>query len=233
MAEVVNGVAKKTGYASAEDLYNTVGYGGMSVSKIAIKLHDEYKRTFRARIAAEQTPATDEQVIAAAQTTEKPKNIRSNSGIVVDGESGCQVKFAKCCNPLPGDSIIGFITKGYGISIHKRDCPNVAEGLLKPEYQDRWITADWEKGSNQYSKDFYEALLQIHTENRIGMLADVTTALAEMKVSILQINCSPRTDDTAVIAMKVSCKNTEHYSSIVSRLRGLSGVLDVVRGFST
>ncbi|MBO5897655.1 MAG: bifunctional (p)ppGpp synthetase/guanosine-3',5'-bis(diphosphate) 3'-pyrophosphohydrolase, partial [Clostridia bacterium] len=233
MADVVNGVAKKTGYASAEDLYNTVGYGGMSVSKIAIKLHDEYKRMFRARIAAEQPVATDAEVIAAAQRSDKPKNIRSNSGIIVDGESGCQVKFAKCCNPLPGDSIIGFITKGFGISIHKRDCPNVIEGMGKPGNEDRWITADWEKGENQFGKDLYEALLQVHTENRIGMLASVTTALAEMKVSILQINCASRADDTAIISMKISCKNTDHYSSIVSRLRGLSGVLDIMRGFST
>ncbi len=232
MADVVNGVAKKTGYASAEDLYNTVGYGGMSVSKIAIKLHDEYKRLFRAGVAAEQTSVSDAQAMAAAQNGDKPKNIRSNSGIIVDGESGCQVKFAKCCNPLPGDSIVGFITKGFGISIHKRDCPNVLTGMLKPEYAERWITADWEKGNNSFGKDLYEALLQVHTENRIGMLAEVTTALAEMKVSILQINCAPRADDTAMISMKISCKNTEHYSSIVSRLRGLEGVLDVVRGFS-
>ena len=233
MAEVVGGVAKKMGYASPEDLYNTVGYGGVSISKIAIKLHDEYKRAFRAKAAAEEMPATNEEIITATQNSEKPKNIRSNSGIIVDGESGCQVKFAKCCNPLPGDNIIGFITKGYGISIHKRDCPNVHEGLLKPEYEERWITADWEKGSNTHGHDLYEALLQVHTENRIGMLAEISTALADMRVSILQINCSPRSDDTANISMKVSCKNIEHYSSIVARLRGLSGVIDVVRGFST
>ncbi len=233
MSEVVNGVAKKTGYASAEDLYNTVGYGGMSLSKIAIKLHDEYQRLFRARIAAETPPATNEQIIATAKNNEKIKNLRSNSGIIVDGEHGCQVKFAKCCNPLPGDSVIGFITKGFGISIHKTDCPNTIEGLKKPENKERWVSADWEKGSNAVGKDLYEALLQIYTENRIGMLADVTGALADMKVSILQVNCAPRADDTAIISMKISCKNTDHYSSIVSRLCGLSGVLDVIRGFST
>ncbi len=235
MAEVVNGIAKKAGFATADDLYNTIGYGGMAISKIAIKLHDEYVRTFRARETVEpldneaQAKATNES--AAAST--KPKNLRSNSGIIIDGESGCQVKFAKCCNPLPGDNIIGFITKGYGVSVHKRDCPNVMDGLNKPENEGRWITADWERGSNMSGKDLYEAHLQIHTENRIGMLADVTTALAEMKVSILQVNCVSRADDTATLSMKVSCKNTEHYDSIVSRLKSLSGVLDVVRGFAT
>jgi GTP pyrophosphokinase len=233
MAEVVNTVSKKMGYAAAEDLYNTVGYGGVSISKIAIKLHDEYKRTFKARIAAETPPATNEEIISAAKHAEKPKNVRSNSGILVDGESGCQVKFAKCCNPLPGDPVIGFITKGYGISIHKQDCPNVINGVGNQDNDGRWVRAEWENENNIGGRDLYEALLQIHTENRIGMLADVSTALAELKVSILQVNCAPRADDTALISLTISCKSTEHYSSIVSRLRGLSGVLSVSRGFST
>ena len=231
MAEVVNGVSKKAGFATADDLYNTIGFGGISISKIAIKLHDEYVRTFRSRIV--ETPVdNDEQARKTNENAGKPKNLRSNSGIIIDGESGCQVKFAKCCNPLPGDSIIGFITKGYGVSVHKRDCPNVVDGLNKSENEGRWISAEWERGANVAGKDLYEAHLQIHTENRIGMLASVTTALAEMKVSILQVNCAYRADDTATISMKVSCKNTEHYESIVSRLKNLTGVLDVMRGFA-
>ena len=116
--------------------------------------------------------------------------------------------------------------------MHKRDCPNVVDGLTKPENEGRWITADWEGGANQAGKDLYEAHLQIHTENRIGILAALTTALAEMKVSILQVNCAYRADDTATVSMKVSCKNTEHYESIVSRLKSLDGVLGVMRGFA-
>jgi len=231
MTEVVNGVSKKAGFATADDLYNTIGYGGISIAKIAIKLHDEYVRAFRSR--EEVVPVdNDEQIRVTNQNAGKPKNLRSNSGIIIDGESGCQVKFAKCCNPLPGDNIIGFITKGYGVSVHKRDCPNVIEGLNKSENEGRWITADWERGTNLAGKDLYEAHLQIHTENRIGILASITTALAEMRVSILQVNCAYRADDTATVSMKVSCKNTEHYDSIVSRLKSLAGVLDVMRGFA-
>ena len=231
MGEIVNVVSKKAGFATADDLYNTIGFGGIAISKIAIKLHDEYVRTFRAREIVAPVD-NDEQMRVTNQNAGKPKNLRSNSGIIIDGESGCQVKFAKCCNPLPGDNIIGFITKGYGVSVHKRDCPNVVDGLNKPENEGRWITAEWERGANLAGKDLYEAHLQIHAENRIGMLASVTTALAEMRVSILQVNCAYRADDTATISMKVSCKNTEHYESIVSRLRNLEGVLDVMRGFA-
>ncbi len=239
MAEVVSNVAQKAGYATAEDLYSTLGYGGVAITKVAIKLHDEYVRLYRARLEEQQKAETagltlEEQtqsIQRAAEGAAKPKNLRSNSGIIVDGESGCQVKFAKCCNPLPGDALIGFITKGFGISIHKRDCPNVIAGLEKPENEGRWVTAEWERGTNSASKDLYEALLQVHTENRIGALADVTGALADMKVSILQINSTIRADGTSIISLKVSCKNTEHYTSIVSRLKSLPGVTDVVRGF--
>ena len=235
--EIVDSVAQKTGYMSSDDLYNTVGYGGISLSKIAIKLHDEYKRQMRAQQIEQRRTMSDEQVLEesqnAASANAKNKRVRSGSGIVVDGQYGCTVKFAKCCNPLPGDSVIGFITKGFGISIHKRDCPNVERGLLKEDEADRWVSAYWEKESTQSSKDFYEALLQLHVEDRIGMLACVTSALAEMRVSILSIGCTNCSDDTVIISMKVTCKNTDHYQSIVASLKNLDGVIDITRGFSS
>ena len=161
-----------------------------------------------------------------------PRHIRRNSGIVVDGETGCQVKFAKCCNPLPGDNVIGFITRGFGISIHKVDCPNVVEGMKKTEDADRWVEAHWERGTKNDSQDVYEALVQMHTYTSMTILADITMALADMKVLLLQINTRKKNDGRMVIDLKISCKNVEHYHSIVSRLRGLRDVIDVVRGYS-
>ena len=232
--EVVNNVAAKTGYMSADDLYNTVGYGGMSVSKIAIKLHDEYMRTVRAEQIEQRRTMTDEEVLEQSnQNAAKNKPAKTGSGIIVDGQHGCTVKFAKCCNPLPGDSIIGFITKGFGISIHKRDCPNVTRSLENDQDLDRWVTAHWEKEHTKSSKDLYEALLQLHVEDRIGMLASVTAALAEMRVSILHIGCINCSDDTVIISMKIGCRSTEHYQTIVSSLRNLAGVIDITRGFAS
>lgn len=233
MAEVVSNVAQKAGYATADDLYSTLGYGGVSVTKLAIKLHDEYLRTIQTAKAVERSQEDAAALVTATQNAAvKPKNLRSNSGIIVDGESGCQVKFARCCNPLPGDPIVGFITKGYGISIHKQDCPNVISGRRIPENADRWVSAEWERGSNEGGKDMYEALLQIRTENRIGMLADLTGALADMRVSILNISFVNNSDGNVLVSLKVSCKNIDHYNTIVARLRGLQGVLDVSRGFA-
>lgn len=235
--EVVNNVASKTGYMTADDLYNTVGYGGVSVSKIAIKLHDEYVRMLRAEKIEQRRAMSDEKVLEEscqnAANNAKNKSDSGGNGVVVDGQRGCTVKFAKCCNPLPGDDIIGFITKGFGISIHKRDCPNVVRSLERGQDADRWVSADWEKGQDKSGKSMYEALLQVRVEDRIGMLAAVTASLAEMRVSILHIGCVNCSDDTVVISMKISCRNTGHYQSIVASLRNLSGVLEITRGFAT
>ncbi len=226
--EIVTNVASHLGYNSPDDFYNAIGYGGLIISKFAKRIMDECERLIKpeAELTPEVTPAQ-------VPVTVKPKNIKSNSGIIVDGESGCMVKFAKCCNPLPGDSVIGFVTKGFGISIHKLDCPNVVQGRQIPENADRWKEAHWEGSAEHGHHDsIYEALLQIYVDDRIGMLADITTALADMRVSILQINVSPRGDDAYIINLKVGCRNIDHYNSIVSRLRGLHGVDNILRGFS-
>ena len=220
--EAVENVAVRNGFATADDLYNTIGYGGLPISKVKNKIVDEI-----GKIIAPVEPApvvTEENMVTA-----KPKKIRSNSGIIVDGESGCSVKFAKCCNPLPGDKVIGFITKGYGISIHKCDCPNVINGKKNPEYAERWVSASWDEDS--YAKrSLFEANLQIRVDDRIGMLADISVALADMRVDILQINVQTSSGGS-LVSLKVGCKNTEHYNSIVSRLRSIPGIYDVSRGF--
>ena len=225
--EIVFNVGSRAGFNSIEDLYNMLGYGGLPISKIALKLRDEFDRVVK--------PEADEPAITEAnqvKVADKPKNIRSNSGIIVDGEYGCSVKFAKCCNPLPGDSVVGFITKGYGISIHKSDCPNVIDGKKKPENADRWVEAHWELPTASTRNSVYEALIQIYAYNTIMLIADITTALADMKVSILQINSQKKSNDEIIINLKVSCKNIDHYRSIVSRLKDLNGVESVTRGFS-
>jgi GTP pyrophosphokinase len=227
--EVVAALAQRIGYASADDLYNTIGYGGLSVSKISAKLREELDKVVRPDVEpVAPVPIEAEQIRVAPE----PRHIKRNSGIVVDGESGCQVKFAKCCNPLPGDAVIGFITKGFGISIHKVDCPNVEQGMKRTEDADRWVEAHWERGQKAESQDVYEALVQMHVYAGLTILADITMALADMKVLLLQINTRKKSDGRMIIDLKISCKNVDHYHSIVSRLKGLRDVIDVTRGYS-
>ena len=221
--EAVENVAIRNGFSTADDLYNTIGYGGLPISKVRNKIVDEVGKLVSP--AEPPAPITEENIV----TSKPSRKIKSNSGIIVDGESGCSVKFAKCCNPLPGDSVIGFITKGYGISIHKCDCPNVINSQKNPEYMERWVSATWDEDSTE-KRSLFEANLQIRVDDRIGMLADISVALADMRVDILQINVQTSSGGS-LVTLKVGCKNTEHYNSIVSRLRSIPGVYDVYRGF--
>lgn len=233
-AEAVATVASRMGYSTVEDMYNSIGYGELPVTKTLRRLKDE--------LDAMTPPEIPEEVAASAKmtaedvsqvvTASRPYNLKRNSGIVVDGAEGCAVKFAKCCNPLPGDEVVGFVTKGFGISIHKQDCPNYVQGKDNPDLTDRWKPAHWEGAVSESGKSVYEALLQVHTLDTVGVLADITVALADMKVSILQINSQKAGADRVIINLKISCKNVEHYNSIVSRLRSLKNILDVIRGFA-
>ncbi len=221
-------LCERFGYNDREDFFNSIGYGGMSVTKFQSKLADICEKLIKA-----ETENTQKQPDPITVNRPKPKNIKSDSGIIVDGESGCMVKFAKCCNPLPGDPVIGFVTKGFGISIHKMDCPNVKQGRNDPENKDRWKEAHWEeREASGAGRNIYEALLQIYVDDRIGMLADITMVMADMRVSILNISMIVRSDGNSIVNLKVGCRNIDHYNSIVSRLRGLSGVDNIVRGFS-
>ena len=224
-AEIITNVAHRVGIQDADDLCNAVGYGGLAVSKIAPKIKDEYDKIVKVPDVTEDL-SEEEQVV-----TKTPKNMRSNSGIILDGEGGYAIKFAKCCNPLPGDKVIGFVTKGYGVSIHKRDCPNVIEGMKKEESFQRWIPASWDPSVISKKNGLYEAMLRIVYENRIGLLAEISSILADMKVSITQLNTRV-SGDTMILNMGVGCKNIEHFDSIVSRLKTIKGVVSVTRGYN-
>lgn len=222
---IVTNVAARLGIASADDLYNTIGFGGLSISRISAKLHDEFERTVKAPV---QETAEEIKVTAPSQ-----KKVKHSSGIILDGVDGCLVKFAKCCNPLPGDDIIGFITKGFGVSIHKCDCPNAIAGRATAAQSDRWVNAHWEASELKSTDAVYEALLRIAARDRLGVLADISRVLADMKVSILQINTTASQEDgVTLINLTVGCKNMEHCQSILSRIRSIPDIESVTRAFS-
>lgn len=222
--EIIEAVAKRVGMNCAEDLCNVVGYGGVSMSKILSKLKDECDKYIKTE---------EPDILAEIERAQKntPRDKHPGSGIIIDGERGCSVKYAKCCNPLPGDPIIGFVTKGYGVSIHKRDCPNVMDSMQKEENLERWVRAEWENADDN-SHSLYEAVLQIFAENSLSLLADITSVLADMKVSLLSINTKVRSNNDVIINVTVGCKNIDHYNSIVSRLRGIKSIKSITRGFA-
>ena len=224
--EVLEAVADRLGIKSVEDFYNTIGYGGLILSKITAKIKDEFEH----RIKSAQRAA--EELITVDQVYIKPQGKRNAGGVVIDGVDGCSVKFARCCNPLPGDLITGFITKGYGVSIHKYDCPNVKKMLENEENRQRFVSAYWENKNGTPSNDsMFEAYLQVFAHGSISLIADISMALADMNVAIHQINTAKK-DDIVTISLVISCKNLSHFESIVARLRKVDGVTNVVRGYS-
>lgn len=223
--EIVKNVAERMSMADTEDLYNNIGYGGLSVSKIASKLRDEFERVVN--------PITPEDTLQKAQEVQKKLErktvIPKAQSVIIDSVKGCAVKFAKCCNPLPGDAIIGFITKGFGISIHKYDCENVVAGLKRPEDKDRWVVASWAESVEKQQFGDFEASLNIYASYSQKLIADVTLALSDMKVAIVSIKARENGDDM-ILQVVLKCSNIEHLKNIIKNMKKLSGVRDVARG---
>ena len=232
IAEVVGNIAKKVGIQDADDFYNTIGFGGLSFQRFIPKLRDELERIISSKEPSPAAMSTEEE-ISLVKIAQKSNRLRASGGIIIDGERGCQVKFAKCCNPLPGDKIVGFITRGFGVSVHKADCPNITLSRNE-ENLARWVKAEWDipENASGQSTETYEAMIQVILEDGIGIIASVSVALADMKVSILSINTQMQKNGNMLLNLTVACKNTAHYDSIVSRLRSLKSVVSVSRGFT-
>lgn len=221
--EILKNVAFRFGIQNIDDLYNTLGYGGITITKLSAKLRDEFDRI----VKTEPDFKTEINIITP------PKQRKNQSGIIIDDDvDSCAVKFAHCCNPVPGDGIIGFITKGYGISVHKTDCPNVKNGIEKAEYKDRWVTARWALPDNTAPDNLFEALLAVMAENRITLIADISSTLADMHVSIHQINTQKRGEGEIILNLVISCRSSDHLKSIISRLRQIQSIINVERGYS-
>ena len=227
--EIIAQVAKRVGINNADDFYNTLGFGGISLQRFMPKIKEELDKLN----AYEEKPLTAEEELSLVKVTSPSRRAKSHGGIIIDGEAGCQVKFAKCCNPLPGDKIVGFVTRGFGVSVHKADCPNVINSRRNEDNLSRWVVAEWEKEEiSANSQSTYEAHLQILAEDQIGVIAAISQTLADMRVSISSINTQMQKDGDVIINIIIGCKSTSHYAAIVSKIRSISSVISVTRGFS-
>ena len=220
--EIVANVASRIGLPDPDDLYNNIGYGGLSVNKIAGKLRDEFTRVV--------CPSAPEQVpVVTAKAAAATGRVSNSQSVIIDSVSGCEVKFAKCCNPLPGDSIIGFITKGYGVSIHKYDCPNAQAGLRKPEDKDRWVVASWSNQVERRNAGNFEAVLNVYAEYSSALFADVSAQLNNMSVDVISMSAKEN-QGNCLLTVVIKCSSIDHLRSIMSQLRRIPAVRDVTRG---
>ncbi len=222
--EVMKNLAARLSLPDVDDLYNNIGYGGLSVSKIAVKLRDEFMRVVAPQSDVPVTPAE------TAKPTRYERSARTNAeSVIVDSVEGCTVKFAKCCNPLPGDTIIGYITRGYGVSIHKYDCPNAQSGLNRPEDKDRWVVASWSERVSTQSIGKFEAILNIFAVYSPHIIADITLALTDMKVAVTSIS-TRESNGEMLITVGIQCSGVDHLKNIIGNLHRIKNVREVTRG---
>ena len=223
--EIMRNLANRLSLPDVDDLYNNVGYGGLAVSKIAVKLRDEFMRVVAPQ-AEVQTPVVPE----ITKPNRYERSARTNAeSVIVDSVEGCTVKFAKCCNPLPGDNIIGYITRGFGVSIHKYECPNAQAGLLRPEDKDRWVVASWSEKMATRNFGSFEATLNIFATYSPHIIADITLALNDMKVAVTSIQ-TRENEGEMLLTVGIKCSGVEHLRNITSGLHRIKDVREVSRG---
>ncbi len=212
-AEFVDEIAKRQRFTGADEFYAAIGYGGVLLSKIMPRIKEEYNKKHAAAKPVEIAPIPER------------KSAKSSDGVIVDGIDNCLIKLSKCCTPLPGDDIIGFITRGHGVSIHKRDCPNVPVNIADSAEPERWIPAHWDGTQS----DSFISTLQIAAIDRDGLLLDVMNAVYNMRVTAHSVTARQTKSGNCLVVLTISVESVEHLKSIISRLEKLKGVFSIER----
>lgn len=209
-------VAKQMNAGSEDDLVAAVGYGGFAVNTVLIKLLELHKKDL-------QKQEEKNNSLAALEKLKTKKPVKHNgTGILVKGEPGLLVRLAKCCSPVPGDPIIGFITRGRGVSVHRADCPNVTHGQNDV---DRLIDVEWDYDGNER----FEVNMEIVAYDRTGIMAEIMATLAEMKISILSVNAKTSDTKNVTIHMGISIKDLAQFEFVATKIRRLKDVYAVER----
>ena len=220
--EYMEVIMRKYGYRSWEAVLAGIGHGALKEGQIVNKLQELYEKDRKPEL-------TNEEVLAniAENNTQQPVKIvrgKSNSGIVVRGITDLSVRFSRCCSPVPGDEIVGFVTRGRGITIHRTDCINILN-LPEPE-RERIIDAEWQQGDAQ---EKYTAEIIIYANNRNGLLADISKALTEKNIDIISMNTRTNKQGIATLQTTFEVRSREELRSIVDKIRGIDSVIDIER----
>ena len=218
---------KKVAYPTLDDLYAAIGYGGFTAQKAVSRIQGELQRRQQQRQQEQmlaEAVAEPKEDPKPADTPKQPKAVKSEQGIIVEGLDNCLVKFSKCCTPVPGDDIVGFITRGYGVSVHRADCPNASEEKRK-EQPGRWIHVSWGTDTN----DSYPTTIEAVCKDRLNLLLDISAALSTTKTFVLGLNSRSTEDGFAIIRIEIQIKDGAQLSTLMNKLHQISGVLQVNR----
>ncbi|SDB13981.1 GTP pyrophosphokinase [Ruminococcaceae bacterium FB2012] len=198
-----------------DDFFAAIGYGGVQLSKVMQRLKMEYNKRY------------GEKIISNVEMKDIKPRSKNSSGVIVDGIDDCVVKFAQCCNPLPGDEIVGFITRGHGISVHKCDCPNYQRQKDMPDSESRWVSVKWAEVKD--SRGYFKTTLDIIAVDRIGLLADVSSALAMINIYIHESVSRELKNGNAILTVTVSVAGMEQLAGVIAKLKKIKNVISVER----
>lgn len=217
LPEFLLAIAKRQHFELADDFLAAIGYGGVLLSKIMPRIKETFIRMYRTDPHAAPSPAPVKQ-----------HRVRGASGgVIVEGLDSCLVKFARCCNPLPGDEIIGFVTRGFGVSIHKKDCPNVINSINDPNNAERWVRAEW--ALDQAKREHFKSTIEIVTDDRLGALADISVALSSMRISISTLMAREVKTGENVVTVTFTVSDIDQLNFIINNLKKIPGVERVTR----
>ncbi len=210
--ELAEPMLRRYGFKTVDEMYAAVGYGGITASKIVTRLRELYSQ-----LVKEEPPEQPH--------ISKPKRRRS-SGIEVEGIDNCLVRLSKCCSPVAGDDIIGFITRGRGVSVHRRDCVNIQPDKLTEEMRSRMINCSW---AEEETDGHYNCELQLEGPNRDGMLGDVTTVISDVKLPLIAVNARTTKDKMGIINITVEVSDRSQIDMLVKKLYRIPGIFEVHR----
>ena len=216
--EYFEDILKKFNMSNLDDVYASIGYGGITTGQVTNKLLEQAKKEAKAAAAAERLERLEE------EQQSRPENRGNGKGVIVEGDTGMVVRFARCCTPLPGDDIIGYVTRGRGVSIHRKDCPNIGDLLMDPE---RVVRAEWANNA----KSSYTATIQVVADERTGLLMDVSQVLAGMNISITAMTAKVDKANQSIIQIQLSfdVSSTEQLNNIIKSMRKVRSVKEVYR----
>jgi guanosine-3',5'-bis(diphosphate) 3'-pyrophosphohydrolase len=219
LPELQEKVMKKYNFLTWDAVLASIGHGGLKEGQVVNKLLDEYNKQHQKEI-------TDEHIMEAAEGKEKMRIAKSGNGIVVKGIHDVAVRFSKCCSPVPGDEIVGFVTRGRGISVHRTDCVNVMN--LSETDRARLIEAEWQK-SEQDKNERYTVEIKIFGYNRTGLLVDISKIFTERKIDLSSLNCRVNKQGVATILLTFDVQGKEELASLTAKIRQIESVIDIQR----
>ena len=224
-SEYQEGVLRKYGFRDWDSVLAAVGHGGLKEGQVVNKMLEQYEK-------AKKKAVTDAKIMESVSEAkeQKIKISKSKSGIVVKGIDDVAVRFSKCCNPVPGDEIVGFVTRGRGVTIHRTDCVNMLH--LAESERERLIDAEWQSGLKATAGEKYTTEIKIYGNNRTGLLVDISRTLTERNIDVTAMNVRTSKQGTATITISFDISSVEELNRIIDKLRQIESVLDIERSAS-